>query len=277
MPTIGKHTKKSLSASKKQQHTVAKANELIQQSRFSMTVQQNKIILYMISQIRPDDTGKEAYTFSVGEFCRACNIDYDNGKNLSNVKRTLKAVASICVWIEQPNEKDVLLHWIDKVVLDRRTHNFEVSFSPDMLPYLYDLKTRYTSYALSNVLVMESKYGIRLYELLKSYQHTYDGEVTFDLAELKSRIDAEKYKRYPDFRRNVLEIATQDINEYSDINVEYEAFSENGGRGIDTISFKIKEPEGLDKEIRTIRRERKLDADGKSTQRAFIEAMKLEN
>lgn len=277
MPTIGKHTKKSLAASKKRQHTVAKANDLIQQSRFSMTVQQSKIILYMISQIRPDDTGKETYAFSVSEFCRACNIDYDNGKNLSNVKRALKSVASICVWIEQPDERDVLLHWLNKVVLDRRTNTFEISFSTDMLPYLYDLKTRYTSYALSNVLAMESKYGIRLYELLKSYQHTYDGEVTFDLNELKERIDATTYKRYPDFKRRVLDIATQDINEYSDINVEYKAFSENGGRGIDTINFKIKEPEGLDKEIRIIRRERKLDADGKSTQRAFIEAMKLEN
>lgn len=277
MPTIGKTTKKSLAAQKRQQQTVAKSNDLIQQGRFPMSIQQGKVILYMISQIRPNDTGNEIYRFSINEFCRACNIDYDSGKNISDVKRALKAIADMSVWVEQGNGVETLLRWLSHVMLDKRNNVFEISFSKDMLPYLYDLKTRYTSYALSNVLAMESKYGIRLYELLKSYQHVRDGEVTFDIDELQKRIDAETYKRYPDFKRRALDVAIQDINEYSDISVEYEAFSENGGRRIDTITFTIKEPEGLDKEIRTIRRERKLDTDGKSTQRAFIEAMKLEN
>ena len=50
--------------------TVTKANELIQKSRFSLSLQQQKIMLYLISQISPYDEEFKLYTFSITEFCK---------------------------------------------------------------------------------------------------------------------------------------------------------------------------------------------------------------
>ena len=46
-------------------HLVIKANDLIQKSRFSLTLQQQKIVLYLISQIHPNDTELLVYLVPV--------------------------------------------------------------------------------------------------------------------------------------------------------------------------------------------------------------------
>ena len=55
-------------------NTVIKSNKLIQQSRFSLTTQQQKIILFIISQIMPYDEDFKLYEFKVTEFCKLCGI-----------------------------------------------------------------------------------------------------------------------------------------------------------------------------------------------------------
>ena len=54
--------------------TVVKANDLIQKSRFNMTLQQQKMILFLISQVSPFDEDFKVYEFSIQEFCRVCGI-----------------------------------------------------------------------------------------------------------------------------------------------------------------------------------------------------------
>ena len=101
--------------------------------------------------------------------------------------------------------------------------------------------------------------------------------ITFTFDELKDRLDSD-YDRYADFRRFVLEPAIEDINECSDISVEYEPYSASGKqRGFDGITFTISEPTALDKEIRAIRQERKLDSQTKASFKTLIEAITPED
>jgi hypothetical protein len=60
---------------------VVKANDLIQKSRFSLSLLQQKIVLYLISQISTFDTDFKLYEFDIREFCQVCGIDFDNGGN----------------------------------------------------------------------------------------------------------------------------------------------------------------------------------------------------
>lgn len=247
MPEFDQPQDKPVSISKQQSFFVAKANDLIQQSRFSLTMQQNKIMLYLISKIRPNDTGTEMYSISIREFCKVCNIEYDSGKNYSDVKAALKTLADKSVWVKIDGN-DTLLRWINRLKINNETHCIELTFHEDMIPYLYDLRAHYTRYSLENVLTMKSKYGIRLYELLKSYEYL-EKEITFTLDELKQRLDA-NYKRYPDFRRYVLEAALYDINRVSDIRVSYEARSSNNSRSVNQIAFTIRRPTLIEGAVR---------------------------
>lgn len=250
---------------------VAKSNDLIQKSRFSMTLQENKLLLYLISKIRPMDIGDEIYSISIREFCKVCNIDYNSGENYADAKKALKAIADKSIWVRQADGNEVLLRWLNRVRLNKSTNCFDISFHVDMLPYLYDLQARYTRYSLNNVLTMQSKYGVRLYELLKSYQFK-KGEIKFTVDELRTRLDASGYKRYPDFRRFVLEKALEDINRCSDISVSYTPYSSGNRRGTDMIIFKVQEPNYFDEKIRATRKAKLLTPDGKAEQKRRIKA-----
>lgn len=268
MPTIGDQNEqikeeRQLTIHEQQKFFVAKSNELIQKSRFSMSVQQNRIMLYLISKIKPNDFGDEVYQISVREFCKVCNLDYNSGKNYADAKRAIKAIADKSVWVQQENGDDVLLRWLNRVKLNRETGCFEITFHEDMLPFLYDLQSRYTRYSLDNVLTMKSKYGIRLYELLKSYQYL-GKSITFTVDELRHRLDAEKYTRFPDFRRYVLEKAIDDINECSDIQVGYMPIKTNGKRATDSVVISIKEPTSEVKAARKRLKKYKLSEEKKA-------------
>lgn len=262
----------------KRDHTVVKSNDLIQKSRYELNILQNKVMLYLISMIKPTDDITQVYTFLVNDFCQVCGLDSRHGKNVKNAKDAIQLLADKSVWIEKPNGEEILLRWLNQVKLTDGKSRFEVTFHPDMMPYLYDLQERYTSYKLSNVLPMKSKYGVRLYELLKSYQHMNTNTITFLMGELSDRLGAQKYERYADFKRRVLDTAMEDINEYSDLDVEYTPYSASGKqRGFDGIKFTINEPTALDKEMRAIRQERKLDSQTKATFKTLIEAITPEN
>lgn len=247
---------------KQRNYFVVKSNDIIQRSRFSMSVRQQKIMLFLISKIRPLDDSRQTYTFNVREYCKVCNIDPSNGRTYIELKDSLKNVADKSIWVKDYTGREILLRWLDKVRIDCYSGTIEIKFHDDMFPYLLDLHERYTQYSLANILPMKSKYGIRLYELLKSYEKLEE-YITIPLEELKKRMDCENYKRFPDFRRFALEPALQDIENCGDIEVEYR-LCKNGGRSYDTVVFSICPADELAMNDKILYRELSLESDKKA-------------
>ena len=197
---------------------VVKANSLIQKSRYKLSLQEQKIILYLISKIMPNDTELKEYKFSVIEFCELCGIDYQQNKQThAYIKQVIKNLADKSEWIEL-DEVETLIRWIAKARITKRSGIITIKLDEDLIPYLLELKKNYTKYQLQNIIPMKSKYGIRLYELLKSYLNL--GKVRFSIEELKIRLDSTNYTNLKDFKRRVLEPALKDIEIYSDLTVE---------------------------------------------------------
>ena len=217
--------------------TVVKANELIQKSRFSLSLQQQKIVLYLISQITPYDEDFKLYEFSIIDFCKVCGIDYNSGKNYADLKAAIKEIADKSIYITLPNGKETLVRWIEKPYLDNTT--IQIKLDADMKPYLLQLKENFTQYELLWTLSFKSKYTTRLYELIKSIHfHEYDTyKREYDVAELRRILDAETYKTYQTFKIRVLEKAIDEINRFSDKNVSYEPIK--SGKAVTRIRFTI--------------------------------------
>ena len=55
-------------------YKVIKYNDLIQKTRHQLSMQEQKIVLYLISKIKPGDTELTDYKFDVAEFCEICGI-----------------------------------------------------------------------------------------------------------------------------------------------------------------------------------------------------------
>lgn len=218
---------------------ITKANELIQRSRFSLSLQQQKVVLYLISRISPYDEDFKLYEFSIQEFCKVCGIDATSGKNYEDLKAAIKDISDKSIWITLENGKQTLVRWIEKPYIDPGSGTIQIRLDNDMRPYLLQLKANFTSYELIWTLHFKSKYSIRLYELIKSIHfHELEAyERIYPLDELKKLLDAETYKTYQTFKSRVLIPAVNEINAYSDKNVSYEVLKK--GRSVDRIRFII--------------------------------------
>ena len=226
---------------------VVKSNDLIQKARFQLSLQEQKIILYLISKIKPNDEDFIHQDFSIIDFCRVCGIDYNNGKNYKNVKDTIKVLSDKSVWLLVESGTETLVRWINKAWINKKAGIIKVRLDDDMKPYLLQLQARFTQYELFYTLAMRSQYSIRVYELLKSYE--YKRIWIFDIDELKCLLSAEKYNRYPDFKRYVLDISVREINDLSDLNVSYQVIKV--GRKFGKLEFVISVKKDIDERVQT--------------------------
>lgn len=224
---------------------VVKANDLIQKSHFSLSLLQQKIVLYLISQIEYNDKDFRLYEFDIREFCKVCGIDFDNGGNYNYLKEQIKEIADKSLWITIEDE-ETLLRWITKPYINRKEGVIKIRLDEDMKPFLLQLKANFTQYELIYTLHFKSKYTIRLYELIKSihYHDLEPYERIYTVEELKKLLDAEVYKTYQHFREKVLDKAIAEINEYSDKIVSYEPIKI--GRRIGKIKLKVETKETLE-------------------------------
>lgn len=214
---------------------VVKANDIIRKARYDLSLQELKIMSFCFSMIKPNDGLDTTYTFSIVEFCKACGIDYANGKNYSNVKESIMSVVSKAFWILEPDGSEVTVHWLEKARINRGNGKIEIRFDEDLKKYIFNLFKGFTQYELLCVLPMKSQYSFRIYELLKSYAFTHQHR--FSIEELKKLLMAERYVNFKDFRKKVIEPAVKEINEYTDLKINWEP--EKDGRKVVAVTFHI--------------------------------------
>ena len=238
-------------------NTVIKANTLIQRSRFSLSAQQQKIVLFIISQIEPYDEEFKLYEFKITEFCKVCGIE-PKGDIYSLLKNQIKAISDKSLWIELENGEETLVRWIEKPYIDKKSGTIKIKIDEDMKPYLLQLKERFTEYDLIYTLNFKSKYSIRLYEYLKSihYKKLQSYTQTISIDKFQKMLDS-TYEDFKDFHTRVLKPAQKEINTYSDILFNYELIKE--GRKVVAIVIDIETKETVERMRITGENERLLE------------------
>lgn len=230
---------------KKREYLVVKGNELIQQNRFELSLQEQKTVAFICSMIKPIEIKDQIngvpfqleYEFNIRDYCKVCGIDYDAGKNYADIKAVLKHLSDRSMWLDDGNE-EVLVRWLSKVRTNKKSGIAKIKLDEDLVPYLFNLGQKFTQYQLYNILAMKSAFSVRIYELLKSY--AFQKSKTFEIDELKRLLEVENIKsyiRFPDFRRKVLEKAQEEINELTDLNIYFEPLTK--GRKVVKIKFRI--------------------------------------
>ena len=96
----------------------------------------------------------------------------------------------------------------------------------------------FTSYLLEQTAHMDSIYSVRLYELLVQWK-TAKNTPMFELEKFRDQlgIGINEYKAMNDFKKRVMQVALDEINEKSDIKVSYEQVK--NGRNIAGFKFKV--------------------------------------
>lgn len=233
-------TRKEYLKEKKQQEQynsiVKKSNLVIRKARYGFSLQQQKILCYLITHLNDLDTHETPKKFDIKTFFDFMEIE---SKSYERVRDNLKALRDKSWFIQLPDGSETTVSFLTKVTADKRNGTATVYFDRDILPFLQNLKAEYTQYKMFYIMTMKSQYSIRLYEIFKSVAGKENWY--FDIDELRKLFMCDKnYDRVNDFKKRVIEPAIAEINEKTDINVEYEYLNE--GRkivGIEcTISYK---------------------------------------
>lgn len=129
-----------------------------------------------------------------------------------------------------------------------------IRFSPEIMPYLINLKKNFTQHALSDLAELNSKYSIILYRWLSMNYSQYEyysvksgrreeqvesyRNPIISIKELRTMTDTVKlYKAFRDLDKRILREPLEEINEHTSFNVTYDKIKK--GRSIDSIVFHI--------------------------------------
>ncbi|MDP2947612.1 MAG: replication initiation protein, partial [Nanoarchaeota archaeon] len=223
------------------EHYVAQHNKLVEH-RGGMTLLEQKIIRAVVSQIRMDDQDLKEYELSVVDFKEL------TGSNHKDLYEQIKAVAEKLidrkVEIQSITEKGKrgfhLTRYIWSANHVEGEGYFKILIDPKLKPYFLELKEQFTQYQLKYVMKMKSVHALRIYELLKQYENTVTHKREFEIEELKKVLGIEdRYSAIKDFEKYVLLVAKKEINELTDIEIDYKKIYRGRGKKVVSIVFSI--------------------------------------
>lgn len=219
---------------------VVKANQLVE-ARYDLNLNEQKVILYAASKLDREQNHFNYIELDINEFTELLDT---KGKRYDEIRAITRELRKKEVIINT-DDKEYIVGWVSSITFYKNTGKIKLRFDDDLIPYLLQLKKKFTRYQLKNILYLKSKYSIRIYELLKQYENI--GKREFELQELKKILFIEnQYNRVYDLERFVLVPAKEEINKHTDILIDYEKIKT--GRKITSILFKI-EPKDQDQRV----------------------------
>ena len=235
--TNEQHKKREIE--KNRTNLVVKDNRIIRNVRYSLSAQEQKLIIYAISKVVAEDKELKKITFKLNDYFNIVGST-NSGKDYQRVKATIRELRNRSWWIKD-GDKEILFAWLDTARVNPKTREIELTLSESLKPYLIDLRQNFTKYELINVLCLRSKYSIRLYEIFKSYLWLNRWEISLD--EFREIVDVkDKYLDFTEFKRNVINPSIKEINKYTDLTISMETLK--SGRNIDKLIFNIVEKKG---------------------------------
>lgn len=119
----------------------------------------------------------------------------------------------------------------------------EVRWHPDLVPFLFGLRTEFTTYKLRHAAAFRSIYSWRLFECLKSWQGA--GRWTPTITEFQDATEATPTARanFKELRLRVIEPAVKELREKNGVIVKWEPVK--AGRKVTGLRFEFEpDPQG---------------------------------
>ncbi len=211
---------------------VVKDNKLIEAS-YSLTLAEQRILLACIAKIDSTSELRPDHVFNVeaSEIVDLMSVERSNAYR--DIKTAINKLYDRSIKIDSHGSE---MRWIYRKEYSSDGGRATLYFSPEIIPYLSQLKANFTKYKLEYVTHFKSAYGIRLYELLVQWTSVGEREVSIEWLRDRFQI-ADKYSSIKDLKNRVIDPAVRDINDHSNLWVEYG--QRKTGRTVSHIQFKF--------------------------------------
>jgi plasmid replication initiation protein len=213
---------------------VYKNNEIISAKSDAMSALESKLLLTALAKCDASPDSIDTVTFNVEEYCEIAGTKKDG--SYTDIAKACEGLIKKGVYLKIDKDIGKCYSWVSDTGYNKGT--ISITINPTIKPYVAFAKgVPYTKYYLSNILRMDSKHAIRLYEILKQVQRKKSRTITLkelrDMMGLKSKTYKMAYK----LKEKVLNVALKEINELSDISVTYEEI--RTGRLLTGLKFNV--------------------------------------
>lgn len=254
-------------------YNIAKSNELILRSRYSLSLRQQRALDYAISKIKKGDPPDTVYTVDPKEaFLIVTGSDRTmGGKDAMEAYDAFRSLQYMPVELRPTDDVIVTCNWFHHVSLNKKTGVMEFRFHDLIAPHLFDLYENYSMYNLYFPYKMRTVYGPRLYLMLKANikgrrRRGIELYVPLDAfkIDIGACLEAEKnkkgvyevkqnrsYDQFGKLKQGVIDPAVKDINNVSDLQISYEVVKD--GRKVTGLRFTINS-DTVDSFARTLER-----------------------
>jgi plasmid replication initiation protein len=222
---------------------VSKSNVLIEANYTLNLVAQRLIVLAIIKARNQGELSK------VGGLHRITAIEYQThfGCALPMAYESLKSACkslyeSDFVWIgedEDGDPQEVSSRFVQRAAYNEGKGYVEVMFGNDIIPLITRLSKEYTEYELIQIRNLNSVYALRVFETLMQWRIVGKTPL-ITIGNLRKRLGIEdhQYKTMSNFKKRVLDLAVNEINEHTEITATYKQHKE--GRNIIGFTFIFK-------------------------------------
>lgn len=220
---------------------ITTSNSLLLKAQWPrLTINEQRLVLYMLALIDKDDEDFKTYKISVRELG---NILGTGNKDLYHDfdRATDGLMSKVIRWIE-PEFKDLVkVTWCSSARLAPGRGFVSMTFDPQLKPFLLTLKGNFTSYELRAVIRLKNHYSLRIYQFLKYHQGMARVDkrksVIVPLTWLREylAINQDEYKLYGHFKSGVLVPVQTEIHDKTDLKFRFKEVKE--GRKVEAIEF----------------------------------------
>lgn len=230
---------------------VISSNDLIE-AKYDYSLWEKRVFVYMISTLKRDDTGFKPVRIYIRDLMRffgtQSNNDYSVIRAIPETisQKPFYVPYSTAEGFKRWNIINVLSIGSQPEVGDRSEGNayIELKFNSDLIPYLLELKEKFTKYDIRNITGLKSVYSIRLYEYMKenefrkgSFEITVDALKEMFFMSAKDNDGKELYPLYADFKKRVLLKAQEDLLAHCDIRFTF--WEKKQGKKVTSVVFEV--------------------------------------
>ena len=209
----------------------------IAEARHRLTVQEQRMILWLIAQIEPKDKDFLSHTLAVQEFEKLTGST--SGRLYEQTKSVATGLLRAVLEIREPGQRSgVRFQWFSQVKYNDGSGTLTVRFHELLRPYLLELKSRFTQLTLNQALKLRGGYAIRFYELLASREGLKRFEMTVDELRHWAGLEGNEMPRTVDLRRFVIDAAKRELDAKADLTFDVEQL--HTGRLVVAFAFRVR-------------------------------------
>ena len=207
---------------------ITKSNDLIQKTKYSLPRNEQKILFMLLSKIdqKNDTDASKYYTITFSDFSKLTGVNAEKPAYVAYLQHTIENLENRTFWVPIAPTKYKSMSWVRKgSIIDTEGKTISMRFNEDIWKDIAQLTSNYTSYSIEYLLMMQSTYSMRVYEIILSYDngnrdYEYANGLVFEpvtdevlgmFPAKRSQLRGYKYKKFgiDDFK-NLLSVPTKE-------------------------------------------------------------------